>query len=137
MNLKQHFKDNKKFYNGLGTGIVIAGITTLIMRNQQLFSGRLHDQRSIADVYTTKMQTTVGSSFVFGNNNTVTNTMNVGENRLSYICSCVIDGVERWFKSQAELAEATGHTECNISKHLNHGVPLSDGLQVTRHGIST
>jgi hypothetical protein len=82
-----------------------------------------------------KSQTIVDSPFVFGKNNSIGNTTNVnGKNPLSYIVS--IDGSDRLFPSQADLSRATGISEPNISKHLNHGKPLPDGMSVTRRGIA-
>jgi hypothetical protein len=97
-------------------------------------SGRLYDQGRGADVYTTKPQEIIGSQFV--SNSTIHGDVinNFKPNRLSYIT--YDPEANRWWMSQADAARDTGHTEDNISKHILHGKPLSDGLELVRKGIA-
>jgi len=51
--------------------------------------------------------------------------------RLSYI---VTDG-ERWWQTQREAARALGVYPTDVSKHINHGQELKDGITLERVGV--
>lgn len=135
--VKDYIRENKKTYIAVGVAaVVVAGFTYLVMRkNQQSFCGRVYDQGRGADVYTTKPQTNVGSNFI--SNSVINGDVNahVGKKRLSYIVA--LDGSDRVWTSQADSARELGVSEVNISKHINHGKPLPDGVSLTRLGVAT
>lgn len=154
--VKQHFRENEKFYVGIGVGVGLAVITGLIMRTHSGPSlrsssiedlanadtsviiksscGRLIDQGRVADDLSTNTQMIMGSHFVAGRDNNITMN-NVPVKRLSYIVSQ--DGTDKFWRSQAEAAQYLGISENRISEHLNRGEPLAGGISLTREGVSS
>lgn len=131
--VKQHIKDHKEFYIGLGIGVGLAGITALIMRNNQC--GRAYDQIGGADVHTTKPQ--VVSSSVSNSFNTITNNYNDRVKTLSYITRNV--DTNDWWASQAEAAKDLNVSEPALSKLINHGEPIPGrpDLRIVREGVAS
>jgi hypothetical protein len=129
--IKQHFKKHKTIYIAGGSSIFFAGITYLIMRD--LRGGRIHDQITGADVFTTNLNK-VSHSFVSESFNVTTNNYH-GVDRLSYIVSQ--NGTDNWWRSQADAAKALNISEAALSKHLNHGDSIigRPDLSFTREGV--
>jgi hypothetical protein len=118
---KQHIKDNKKFYIGLGIGITVAGVVYYVMRN---------NGAEIAIV-------SENGDAIFGDNNTT--------NRISYTLidrqgppSWIVENVRTGAKymSQNELAKARGYFKSDVSKHLRDNVPLPDDEVFRRIGMA-
>ena len=131
--VKRHFKDHKEFYIGIGIGVGFAGVTYLIMKNQQSPCDRLSGQRGAATTLVDNAQVITDSSF---SNSTIINHQEIHNHvkRLSYIVSRPETG--DWWRSQTEAAKALGISETRISSHLNHGEALADGIQLVREGVS-
>lgn len=142
--LKIHLKRHKTFYVGLGTGIVLAGITVLIVK------GRLALQSppgpSFADSgkeLCTKLdarmewsEKTPTGSFIYGynnHNNTITTIHNGGRGHSGYVTRCVETG--ELFATQGDAARTYGIPETILSKHLNYGRDLVENLTFERVGL--
>jgi hypothetical protein len=127
--VKEHVKEHKEAYI---TGVTVAGITYLIMRDQRLFCGE-ECAKEVLRRSTYQNTTIMGSNFVGGNNyGTVTN--NHVPRGLSYIVSQ--DGTNNWWISQADYAREKGLFESTVSMHCNHGRPLPNGESLSRRGVA-
>jgi hypothetical protein len=129
--IKRHFKKYKYIY--VGGGVVIAGITLVIMRQKSLdgYSRPASELMGIPVLSQTSVQSFSGSknhvkdSF----NRTTINYVN----RLSYITK--EKGTDRWWTTQADAAKAIGSSTSDVSKHINHGKPLPNGVELERMGV--
>lgn len=129
--LKKHLKKHKtKYYCGV-TAIGVATITVIIMKKNLSLGGWITSQRSDAAGLLANSQVNVGSNFSVINNNNY----GKGCNSLSKIVS--LDGTNKWWVSQAEAARELGISEMDLSRHLNCGRSLPNGLSLTRRGIAS
>lgn len=135
--IKAHVKKYKTVYCCVATGIVVAGITGVIMRTKGSFCDCAYSQRRGAAVHTAKPQMNIGSQFIEGivNGDAILNSY-VGNGK---IMSKIVknDLTKEWFISQADAARTSGISEPNLSKYLNHGtsIPGKPELSFSRMGI--
>lgn len=112
--IKAHVVRNKEVY----IVAVIGGVATTVA----YFANQGDDTSVSVDVgrdnFGTISNTNIGTQ------------INNAPNRLSYI---VTDG-KRWWETQAKAAKELGIRESDLSKHLNHDVPLPNGVELERMG---
>jgi hypothetical protein len=129
--IKVHFKENRKFYIGVGTGVAFAGITCLIMRER-------HEALAISGAYgleTADTSVTMRSLSFFSNQ---TNTVNVvtrnGRGHPGYLVRN--RDTDEFFMSQREAAQAFNISENLLSKHLNGKIEDAHGHRFERVSIT-
>ena len=128
--MRKHFKKNKQFYIGVGTGICVAGFTCLIMREPRAVL------RGGTDC---PIQEPTGSLFssarsIFGPaSSTVTTIHHGSKGHPGFITKCLETG--EIFATQGAAARAFGIPEPVLSGHLNKGLSLSEDLHFERVGI--
>jgi len=133
--LKDHVRRHKVVYSCVVTGVTVAGITFVIMRSNSSFGDRLYGQGGGKDVYTTNPQVKVTSRIISRSTININNGPSDAKNRTLRWIVREVGGLCREWDSQADASMATGHSEANVSKHLNYGAPLSDGLQLVRVAV--
>lgn len=148
--IKEHFRKHKWKYIVGGT-IVLAGVTTLILRESRaaLYAGADCPVTESADFLQTMeesrtklvagmdwLERAPTGSFIFGDgncNNTVT-TIHTGiRGNSGYVTRCIETG--ELFENQGVAARTFGIPESFMSKHLNHGRELQEGLHFERVGV--
>lgn len=150
MKIKKHIKENKKFYVGLGTGLGVAVITTLIMRSNivrgtmgvdGLRGGPIntasygrYETLANSGVYGSKTADTSITmrpiSFLSKQNNTVNVVPRDGRGHPGYIIRDIDS--DDLFYSQRETALAKDISENLLSKHLNGKLDNVNGLHFER-----
>lgn len=126
---KKHFKEHRELYFGIGIGLAttgIAAITWLIMKES---STKLQGGLDSPDL------SGATGSFIFGNNSgkVVTTVHNGTRGNSGYITRCVETG--ELFETQGAAAKAFDIPESILSKHLNRGYILEEGLTFERLGV--
>jgi len=109
MDIKKQFEKHKLAYSCVATGVVVAGITAIIMRS----IASQHISRAIG----VTAQRTIG---VLGKNVVISNVSYISANRQgppSWVVRCKETG--NIFASQAKAAIEMGLSKEHISNHLN------------------
>lgn len=134
MKVKQHLKDNKKFYIGLGIGVCIAGITYAIMRGRHV---RLPMQSHLLGTSTHAIPPTGNKGFIFCESSFHKSTLNLvnvmereGRGHPGYLTRCVETGLT--YLTQTEAALANGIHPTRMSDHLNGRLSHVGGLHFER-----
>ena len=125
--VKKHFKKHKELYIGIGIGIGLAGITCLIMKESST--------KLVAGLDSPVPSGTTGS-FIFGSNNRgniVTTIHNNNRGNPGFITRNIESG--ELFETQGAAAKAFNIPESILSKHLNYGRELEEGLHFERLGV--
>lgn len=107
--VKQHIKDHKELYIGLGIGVGLAGITALIMRT--------HSGSTILRDTVVEAQRDI---VVLGKNATLNKVSyfdSLRQGPPSWVVRCLETG--QVFTSQRAAALAMDLSEANLSQHLN------------------
>ena len=140
--IKKHFAEHKEVYIGIGIGLTLAGITWVIVRGKStdlvagsvpdLVAGTGDSAGSVVD------NTTRSFSFGFNNhttsiNNAVTTIHTGTRGNPGFVTRCIETG--ELFETQDAAARAFGIPAEFLSKHLNYGRPLKEGLHFERLGI--
>lgn len=140
--LKTHIHEHRDVYIGVGIGLTIAGITWTIVRGKStdlvagsvpdLVAGTGDSARSVVD------NTTRSFSFGFNNhttsiNNAVTTIHTGTRGNPGFVTRCIETG--ELFETQDAAARAFGIPAEFLSKHLNYGRPLKEGLHFERLGV--
>jgi len=129
--VKDHFDRNKTRYCCLVTGVVVAGITVIIMK------GRYEATRG--ETYGLKTADTsvaMRPFLFFAKDNTIASTVHRGSSGPpSYIIVCDELPNVSWL-SQRSAAIDTGVSETILSKHLSGKLPDVDGLHFRRIGVA-
>lgn len=123
--IKSHIKENKEVYISVGVGVLLAGITVLIVRGRHAGVLRVPDG---SDVITVRPL-----SFNFGGKNNgspviVIHNGNVGHP--GFITKCLETG--EIFQSQKSAAKTLGISPSILSSHLNGQIDNADGLHFER-----
>lgn len=132
--IKNHLKRRRIVYTSICTGVVVAGITVLIMR----------EPRTILQggVDCPVKEPTGSLSFLFGRsifghvsntNNAVTTIHNGLKGHPGFVTRCVETG--ELFTTQGSASKAFNIPESIMSKHLNQGRELIEGLHFERLGV--
>lgn len=142
---KVHFKENRKFYIGVGTGVAFAGITCLIMRDEKptYWAHRsLKEPHTMLDAGVDRPARESMGSFFFGQstfgsvtnvNNAVTTVHKGSKGHPGFVTRCVETG--EIFATQGDAAKAFDIPPEFLSKHLNYGRDLSENLHFERIGV--
>ena len=130
--IKKHFEKHKVLYSCAATGIVVAGLTTFIMRGShaKLVAGMDWPEKAPVD----SLLFLSGKS-VFGSvtNNPVTTIHKGIKGNPGFVTRCIETG--ELFATQGDAARAFDIPEEFISKHLNHGKELIENLHFERVGV--
>ena len=123
--IKEHFRKHKWKYI-IGGTIILAGVTTLIVRGSRtkLVAGMDWLERAPT------------GSFIFGDgnyNNTVTTVHTGMRGNPGFVTRCVETG--ELFENQGVASRTFGIPESIMSKHLNYGRELQEGLHFERVGV--
>jgi hypothetical protein len=124
--IKNHIQSNKEVYLVLGTTVVVAGITCLIMRGcyAVLLSG--------ADgLKTAEASVTVSPLLIFAKTNNVVTTVHNGTRGNPGFMTRNLD-YHLEFSTQADAARAFNISPSKLSSHLNGHMPNVDGLHFER-----
>ena len=148
--LRAHWQEWRGFYIGVAVGVVLAGITLLVVRGAL----RSHDLRALrlgSNETTMRkslsaaprlgadcpIQESTGSFSSAGDmyiNSHVVQTTHTGRvGHPGFITRCVETG--ELFLSQGDAARAHGVAESALSAHLNRGLPLDQGVNFERLGV--
>lgn len=122
MNIKEHFKKHRTIYLCTATGVVVAGITCVIMRGVA--------SRHIEDGCTVLAK---GGYTVLGKSVVTNNVSYISSNRQgppSWVVRCIETG--NIFASQKSAAIEMGIDPSNLSKHLNGIFNNADGYHFER-----
>lgn len=131
---KQHMRDNKKVYFAFGSGIALAGITALVMREPRAVLNSVG-----ADC--PEMEPTDSLSF-FNNSvvkkSTITNnvTTNIERDRRGhpgFITKCL--ETDQFFETQGAAARAFDIPEMTMSNHLRGKFEDANGYHFKRIGV--
>lgn len=126
MDRQTHWQRYKQLYVGIALGVALAGITLLVVRRTSV--PYLTQVRTVPIGETTSPSSHAWS--LFGNVSAVTTTHNGRVGHPGFVTRCVDTG--EVFLSQGEAARAYGIPESMLSKHLNFGRPLVEGVSFER-----
>lgn len=123
--IKTHVRDHKVFYTSLGSGVVFAGITYVIMRSIAAQGGASEDNAQGGLINT--------ASLIFKSTQTV-NVVTVLDREGRGHPGYPVRNLEtkRVFLSQKDAAEAFKIPEGLLSGHINGKFPDVDGLHFER-----
>ena len=122
--VKTHFKENKRVYI---TGVVVAGVTTVIMRGRYAIL-----LRGMDGLKTAEASVTVRPLSFFSNqtNDIVSTVYNGGRGHSGFMTRNLDYGLV--FETQADAARAFNISPSNLSSHLNGKFPDVSGLHFER-----
>ena len=131
--IKEHFKENYKYYLAGAGGAALAGITVIIMR----------ESRTVLQGGADRPETESTGSFIFSNrfalktqfnNNTITTTISKeSRGHPGYITKCI--DTNEFFETQGAAARAFDIPESLLSAHINGRVKDVDGHMFERVGV--
>lgn len=135
--VKEHIKKHKATYSFVAGGVLFASFTAILMRGKYSLGGYGYNQREdqLMDIGSLQANASPLFSNVINNNTT---TIYDTVKPLSKIVADL--DKDRWWPSQAEAARELGESPANISRHLNHGRPLSgpnSDVLLSRMGIAS
>lgn len=123
--VKEHIKRHEVLYASIGSSVVVAVITALIMRESHAELDAGTDDGLVNKPF-------MGSLFGSHTNSVVT-IHNGSRGNPGFVTRCLETG--EIFANQGDAARAFEIPEEFLSKHLNHGRELSENLHFERVGV--
>jgi len=127
MDIKEHIEKHKIRYSCIATGVVVAGITAIIMKGR-------YEALAIGGAYGLKTADTSVTMrplcFLSNQNNIVKVVNKYGTGRPGYLIRSL--ATNEYFSSQREAAAMFDISETLLSKHLAGKIPNVDGHQFER-----
>lgn len=140
--LRAHWQEWRGFYIGVAVGVVLAGITLLVvrgaLRSHVLRADPMIGAGNVLDG-TESRALRLGSNEITGSvslYNSDYNTVNVytgTSGHPGFMTRCIETG--EVFRTQKMAAEAFGISERIMRLHLNEGYPLAEGIHFERLGV--